>query len=64
MPSRLERARQDPNSMKARILVSARRVFGEYDYNGTTTRMIAKEMKSRNKSAVKTLKPASKSLLI
>jgi AcrR family transcriptional regulator len=44
MPSRLERARQDPNSMKARILVSARRVFGEYDYNGTTTRMIAKDV--------------------
>ena len=44
MPSRLERARQDPNSMKARILVSARKIFGEYDYNGTTTRMIAKDV--------------------
>ena len=41
MPSRLERARQDPNSMKARILASARKIFGEYGYNDTTTRMIA-----------------------
>lgn len=41
MPSRLEKARQDPNSMKARILSSARRLFGEYGYNDTTTRMIA-----------------------
>ena len=41
MPSRLERARQDPNSMKARILSSARKLFGEYGYNDTTTRMIA-----------------------
>ena len=41
MPSRLERARQDPNSMKARILLSARKLFGQYGYNDTTTRMIA-----------------------
>ena len=41
MPSRLEKARQDPNSMKARILLSARKLFGEYGYNDTTTRMIA-----------------------
>lgn len=41
MPSRLERARNDPTSMKARILASARRIFGEYGYNDTTTRMIA-----------------------
>ena len=41
MPSRLERARQDPNSMKARILASARKIFGEYGYNDTTTRTIA-----------------------
>ena len=41
MPSRLERARQDPNSMKAKILAAARRIFGEYGYNDTTTRMIA-----------------------
>ena len=44
MPSPLEKARQDPNSMKARILVAARRIFGEYGYNDTTTRMIAKEV--------------------
>jgi AcrR family transcriptional regulator len=41
MPSRLERARKDPNSMKAKILSSARKIFGEYGYNDTTTRMIA-----------------------
>jgi len=41
MPSRLERARQDPNSVKAKILTSARKLFGEYGYNDTTTRMIA-----------------------
>jgi len=44
MPSRLERARNDPNSMKARILASARRMFGEYGYNDTTTRMIAADV--------------------
>jgi AcrR family transcriptional regulator len=44
MPSRLERARRDPNSMKAKILASARKIFGEYGYNDTTTRMIAKEV--------------------
>jgi AcrR family transcriptional regulator len=41
MPSRLEKARNDPNSMKAKILTSARGLFGEYGYNDTTTRMIA-----------------------
>ena len=41
MPSPLEKARQDPDSMKARILASARRLFGEYGYSRTTTRMIA-----------------------
>jgi len=41
MPSPLEKARQDPASMKARILASARKLFGEYGYNSTTTRMIA-----------------------
>ncbi|UCD82939.1 MAG: TetR/AcrR family transcriptional regulator [Desulfobacterales bacterium] len=30
--------------MKARILTSARRIFGEYGYNDTTTRMIAKDV--------------------
>lgn len=41
MPSPLEKARQDPGSMKARILASARKLFGEYGYSNTTTRMIA-----------------------
>jgi AcrR family transcriptional regulator len=41
MPSRLEKARKDPNSMKAKILSSARKLFGEFGYNDTTTRMIA-----------------------
>jgi len=44
MPSPLEKARQDPNSMKARILAAARRIFGEYGYSDTTTRGIAKEV--------------------
>jgi len=44
MPSPLEKARQDPNSMKARILVAARRIFGEYGYSDTTTRKIAKDV--------------------
>ncbi len=44
MPSRLERARKDPNSKKAKILAAARRIFGEFGYNDTTTRMIAKEV--------------------
>lgn len=44
MPSRLEKARQDPDSMKARILASARVLFGGYGYNGTTTRMIAADV--------------------
>jgi AcrR family transcriptional regulator len=42
MPSALEKARKNPNSNKARILVAARRLFGEYGFQGTTTRMIAK----------------------
>ena len=44
MPSALEKARQDPNSMKARILAAARRIFGEYGYSETTTRRIAKNV--------------------
>jgi AcrR family transcriptional regulator len=44
MPSRLEKARQDPYSMKAKILASARRIFGEYGYSETTTRRIAKDV--------------------
>lgn len=42
MVSTLEKARQDPSSMKGKILAAARKVFGEYGYHGTTTRMIAK----------------------
>ena len=44
MPSRLERARNDPNSMKAKILAAARKIFGEFGYSDTTTRMIAKDV--------------------
>ena len=44
MPSALEKARQDPESMKARILGAARRIFGQYGYHGATTRIIAKEV--------------------
>ena len=43
MASPLEKARKDPDSMKAKILVVARRIFGEYGFHGTTTRMIARE---------------------
>jgi TetR/AcrR family transcriptional regulator, regulator of cefoperazone and chloramphenicol sensitivity len=42
MPSILEKARNNPGSNKARILAAARRLFGEYGFQGTTTRMIAK----------------------
>ena len=41
MATPLEKARKAPESMKARILSTARRFFGEYGYHGTTTRMIA-----------------------
>jgi AcrR family transcriptional regulator len=44
MATPLEKARKDPESMKARILKAARRMFGEYGYHGTTTRMIAQEV--------------------
>ena len=44
MTTPLEKARQDPESMKARILAVARRIFGEYGFHGTTTRMIALEV--------------------
>jgi TetR/AcrR family transcriptional regulator, regulator of cefoperazone and chloramphenicol sensitivity len=44
MPSALEKARQYPESMKGKILVAARRLFGEYGYHGVTTRMIAKDV--------------------
>jgi len=41
MPSPLEKARKNPGSNKAKILAAARRLFGEYGFQGTTTRMIA-----------------------
>jgi len=44
MASILEKARQDPNSMKAKILSAARLLFGQFGYNDTTTRMIAAEV--------------------
>ncbi len=42
MASSLEKAKQNPDSMKAKILLAARKIFGEYGFHGTTTRMIAK----------------------
>jgi AcrR family transcriptional regulator len=44
MNSPLEKARKDPESMKAKILAVARRLFGEYGFHGTTTRMISREV--------------------
>jgi len=44
MATALEKARSAPDSMKARILAAARKLFGEYGYHGVTTRMIAKEV--------------------
>ena len=44
MRSTLEKARKNPASMKAKILTAARRIFGEYGFHGTTTRMIAREV--------------------
>lgn len=44
MATPLEKARKDPGSMKAKILKVARRVFGEYGFHGTTTRMISQEV--------------------
>lgn len=44
MVTPLEKARKSPDSMKAKILNAARRVFGKYGFHGTTTRMIAKEV--------------------
>lgn len=44
MNSPLDKARQAPDSMKARILNAARRLFGEYGFHGVTTRMIAKDV--------------------
>jgi len=44
METSLDKARKDPESMKARILAVARPIFGEYGFHGTTTRMIAQEV--------------------
>jgi len=44
METRLDKARKDPESMKARILDAARCIFGEYGFHGTTMRMIAREV--------------------
>ncbi len=44
MATPLEKARKDPDSMKAKILKSARTLFGEYGFHGTTTRMIASDV--------------------
>ncbi|MFH2007762.1 MAG: TetR/AcrR family transcriptional regulator [bacterium] len=43
MRTPLDKARNAPDSTKARTLKSARRLFGEYGFHGTTTRMIAQE---------------------
>ena len=44
MASPLAKAQKNPDSMKGKILTSARKIFGEYGYHGTTTRMIAQEV--------------------
>lgn len=44
METRLDKARKDPESMKAKILDAARRIFGEYGFHGTTMRMIAQDV--------------------
>lgn len=44
MKTTLEKARKHPESMKAKILDAARKIFGEYGFHGTTMRMIAKEV--------------------
>ncbi len=42
MTTALEKAKKNPDSMKAKILLAARKIFGQYGFHGTTTRMIAK----------------------
>ena len=44
MATPLEKARLNPESMKAKILKSARKLFGQYGFHGTTTRMIASDV--------------------
>jgi len=41
MATPFEKAKQNPDSTKAKILRAARTLFGEYGFHGTTTRMIA-----------------------
>lgn len=45
MTTTLEKARKDPESMKAKILAAARKIFGEYGFHGATMRMIAHEVR-------------------
>jgi TetR/AcrR family transcriptional regulator, regulator of cefoperazone and chloramphenicol sensitivity len=44
MVTPLEKARKDPDSMKAKILGKARKIFGQYGFHGATTRMIAENV--------------------
>ena len=44
MPTPLQKARKDPDSMKAKILNAAKGQFAEYGFHGVTTRMMAKEV--------------------
>jgi len=44
VPTTLEKALSKPDSMKARIFSSAQKLFAAYGYDGTTTRMIAKDV--------------------
>lgn len=44
MTSPLEKARKYPESVKAKILMAARRIFGVYGFHGTTIRMVAQEL--------------------
>lgn len=44
MVSALEKARRDPESIKAKILAAARRIFGVYGYHGATIKMVAQEL--------------------
>ena len=44
VPSILEKALSKPDSMKARIFSSAQKLLATYGYDGTTTRMIARDV--------------------
>ncbi|MDY6904315.1 MAG: TetR/AcrR family transcriptional regulator [Thermodesulfobacteriota bacterium] len=44
MPTPLEKVKSQPDSMKARIFAAAQKLFAQYGYEGTTTRMIAAEV--------------------